>query len=153
MDHFSDWHLGVGFPSKLTFREVLLMHVSSVIEVNVGIICACSLALPTFIERHGLHGLGSFMSRLISCPSLGQRGKITGAHSTERYLQPISRSQENRSDDIKLNTHGYSEFNKDDNRKKMQYIMTSKISDHQYPTTFLADVSSENVEALPEDSN
>ena len=38
----------------------------SLIEIDVAIICACSLALPAFIDRHLSHGLDKYVSKLSS---------------------------------------------------------------------------------------
>lgn len=127
----------------------MLKHVPSVIEVNVGIICACSLTLPAFIERHGLHDFGSSVTRLIPSLSYRRRGQSTGTYKTEGHSQTVRGSQGNYSDDIELDDHEHSELNERDRVRTTKYSMTGKVSDHQYSPTFKANISNEDVEVWP----
>jgi hypothetical protein len=57
----------------------------SKIEVDVAIICACSLALPAFIDRHLSGGLGKYLSKLSAYLSshLSREDSTGGAHTPD----------------------------------------------------------------------
>lgn len=71
----------------------------SVLEVNVGIKCACSLALPAFLDRYWPHfSIGSVFSKLyayFSTPSRRKANKnASGTGSSNKKRAPSSSSSE-----------------------------------------------------------
>lgn len=62
----------------------MVLTSTSVIEVNIGLVCACLLALPPFFSRYGPRRFGWFLDRLASrlLSRLGK--KTTGWNQTTR---------------------------------------------------------------------
>lgn len=71
--------MGVSFfiqtVSPLEYEPTILTRCYRVIEVNVGIICACSLALPTFIKRYWPKDLSTSKTRLVPATILAERSE------------------------------------------------------------------------------
>lgn len=63
----------------------------SVLEVDVGFICSCCLALPAFLDRHVPHGLSFYFGRFYTYFS-GSKGQSDGAEDTKRLHPSSSRS-------------------------------------------------------------
>jgi hypothetical protein len=68
------------------YKNLWLTHCfSRVLEIDVGIICACLLCFPAFFHHHKPQKLTKYYSRLTTY-LLGSRGTTSGSHS--RYTVP-----------------------------------------------------------------
>ena len=101
--------------------------------MNVGIICSCLLTFPAFLERYGAHGLGSFISKLVSLSS-SWRSEIRNRFGTYHS----SRNRSKQSNEMSEDDH--SQLNANANMIRMQ--RTIDVTD-----------SIENVEQLFNDRN
>ncbi|KAK0508024.1 hypothetical protein JMJ35_009913 [Cladonia borealis] len=118
----------------------------SVIEVNVGIICACLLTFPTFLERHKPRSFASLMTRLVP-HSLSKQGE---SHSGT----PISRKgfrwyQKNQSDEIALDANGHAKLDSGSSASKAQGTMKSESPNLGHHTFLQTNGSIEDLEAWP----
>ena len=120
--------------------------VFSVSEVNVGIICACLLTFPTFLERHKPRSFGSVMTKLVP-HSLSKRGE---SHSgTPNSRKGFRWYQRNQSDEIALDANEHAKLESGSSASKAQGTMKSGSSNFEHHTFLQTNDSNEDLEAWP----
>lgn len=93
VEHIDDWYMGVrDFLSSLkpttvyqsTGQRYLTYSIYSTIEVNVGLICACLMMLPAFLDRHLPPAVSESAARLWSyARDLTSRGRSSRGASLD----------------------------------------------------------------------
>lgn len=126
-----------------------LISICAVTEVNVGIICACLLTFPAFLERHRPRTFSSLINTLRPYSPFRKSERSSGASSNRKYFNPPSRSRGNRSDEIGPDGSDHAKLNSDGNAIPIQDITRNRTADQQFRLSSKASDSTQDLEAGP----
>lgn len=131
-------------------EEHLRLIKHSIVEIDIGIICACSPALPAFFDRHCPRSLSYHASRFSSyCTShfpFSKENKSIGAHCNNRLHDTSELSTHGRSGRSGLKTSEYNELA--DAVDLAALVTTSnRCADISMTTTVTASSSNKDIEA------
>ena len=130
-----------GLSTKILFKDV-----TSVTEVNVGIICACLLTFPAFLERHGPRTFGSLINILLSYTPFRLSERSSSSSSNKKRVKSSSWSPKNQSDEIVLRGSEYAKVNSDGNSISIRDKESTRTANHETPSLTKAGGSKRDVE-------
>ena len=124
-----------------------MFNFSSVSEVNLGIICACLLTFPAFLERHKPRVFVSYMTNLVSHSPSNRGESHSGTNITRKGFKWY---QKNQSDEIALDANEYAKLDGGSSGMKAQSIIRSGNSNFDHHTFLKTNDLNEDLEAWPD---